>query len=405
MEVVVAVGAGLDVHKKTIVACCLDGRSTPEVVIKRTFGTFRHQLEELRDWLKELGCTAVAMESTGVYWLPVYRVLEGNFEIVLGNARHMANVPGRKTDQIDAHWIAQLLRFGLIRKNFIPPRPIFDLRQLTRTRRKLIDTRTAAELRVEKLLQTTNVKLSSVASEVFGVSGRLMLNAMANGTTDPRTLAELSRGKLRKKRLELVQALSGSFSSDDARLLAVQLQWIDDVNGKIDTLSALIADKAAPYQPLIQRLDGIPGINQVLATEIVAETGGDMSCWPSQHHFAAWCGVCPGNRESGGKRGRARVRQGRPAMKRILTQAATSAGLTKGTYLWSRYRDFRKRRGEGHAALVVAHDIAISIYFMLARGRDYQPPTAVDPVKQRELRRRRLVRELERLGYEVSCNG
>jgi len=405
MEVVVAVGAGLDVHKKTIAVCCLDGRSTPETVRKRTFGTFRHQIEELRDWLKELGCTTVAMESTGVYWLPVYRVLDGHFEVVLGNARHMANVPGRKTDQSDAHWIAQLLRFGLIRKNFIAPRPIFDLRQLTRTRRKLIETRTAAELRVEKLLQTTNIKLSSVASEVFGVSGRQMLDALAKGISDPMTLAELSRGKLRKKRPELIKAFSGTFTKNDQRLLAVQLQWVDDLNARLTTLSGLIDEKAAPYDAIIQRLDTVPGINSILATEIVAETGGDMSPWPTENHFSSWCGVCPGNRESGGKRRRARVREGRPAMKRILAQAATSAGLTMGTYLSSRYRTVRKRRGESHATLVIAHEIAISIYFMLKRGNDYQPPLFADPAKNREIRRRKLVRELERLGYTVACNG
>src|ERR1700687_3445837 len=215
MEVMVQVGAGLDVHKKTVVACCLDGRSTPAKVVTRTFGTFRDQLEGLRDWLVELGCTAVAMESTGVYWIPVQRILEGHVEIVLGNAHHMSNVPGRKTDVSDAEWIAQLLRFGLIRPNFIPPRAIFDLRQLTRTRRKVIQMRTSAELRVDKLLQTTNIKLSSVASEIFGVSGRLMLKSLAQGQTDPKLLAELAKGKLRKKRPELLRAFSGTFTGDD----------------------------------------------------------------------------------------------------------------------------------------------------------------------------------------------
>jgi transposase len=189
MEVVVVVGAGLDVHKKKIVACCIDGRSSPLKTIKRTFGTFRDELERLQDWLRERGCTHVAMESTGVYWMPVYRVLEGSIEIILGNARHMANGPGRKTDQMDAEWIAKLLRHGLIRPNFVPPRVIRDLRMVTRYRRKLLQTRTACELRVEKLLQSTNIKLSSVASNVFGVSGRLMLAALAEGTVNPVTLA------------------------------------------------------------------------------------------------------------------------------------------------------------------------------------------------------------------------
>src|SRR5687767_5515314 len=188
MEVVVVVGAGLDVHKKKIVACCLDGRSTPPTVTTCTFSTFKDDLERMRDWLRIRGVTHVAMESTGVYWIPVYQVLEGSVEIVLGNPRHMANVPGRKTDVSDAHWIAKLLRHGLIRPSFVPPRPIRQLRQMTRYRRKLVQTRTSAELRVEKLLQTTSIKLSSVASEIFGVSGRLMLSALASGTTNPLTL-------------------------------------------------------------------------------------------------------------------------------------------------------------------------------------------------------------------------
>lgn len=211
MEVVVNVGVGLDVHKKKIVACCLDGRSSPPKITSCTFGTFRDELERLRGWLIKRECTHVAMESTGVYWMPVYRVLEGSVQVILGNARHMANVPGRKTDMSDALWIAKLLRHGLIQPNFVPPRPIRDLRQATRYRRKLIETRSSSELRVEKLLQTTNIKLSSVVSELFGVSGRLMLTALASGMTDPVKLAELAKGTLRNKRFELARALRGSF--------------------------------------------------------------------------------------------------------------------------------------------------------------------------------------------------
>jgi transposase len=403
MEVVVEVGAGLDVHKKTVVVCCLDGRSNPVKIAKGTFGTFRSELEQLRDWLKAHDCRVVAMESTGVYWLPVFRVLEGHFEIVLGNARHMANVPGRKTDQSDAQWIAELLRFGLIRKNFIPPRPIFELRQLTREQRKLIQMRTSAELRVEKLLQTTNIKLSSVASEVFGVSGRLMLEALAKGVRHPGSLAELSRGKLRKKRPALVRALDGTFTAEDGKLLSIQLHLIDRIESQRQQLAVLIDQKVGPYEAIIERLDGIPGINRVLAIEIVAETGGDMSPWPSPDHFAAWCGVCPGNRESGGKRRPAHTRQGRPAMKAILARAAMSASHVIGSHLAARFQRLTKRRGPQHAVIAIAHEIAVSLYFMLSRQTDYQPPAPVDPNRERDLRRAKLIRQLQQLGYTVSC--
>ena len=403
MEVVVEVGAGLDVHKKTVVVCCLDGRSTPTNVIRRSFGTFRHQLEQLRDWLVELGCTSVAMESTGVYWVPVYRILEGHMDIVLGNARHMANVPGRKTDVNDAQWIAQLLRYGLIRRNFVPSRAIIDLRKLTRLRRKLIQMRSSAQLRVDKLLQMANIKLTSVASELFGVSGRLMLDALAKGWTNPQALAELSRGRLRKKRAELLEALSGTFTTDDAKLLDVQLRLIDQIEARLVELMEMIETKVIPHEPILQRLDTVPGINRIIAIEILAETGGDMTPWPNQHQFAAWCGVCPGNRESAGKRKRARTREGRPAMKSILAQAATSAALVHGSYLATRYRGVRARRGDRYATIVIAHELAVSLYFIIKREQDYQPPALADPQLVRTHRQRKLIRDLERLGYLVTC--
>lgn len=403
MEVVVEVGAGLDVHKKTVVACCLDGRRQPPEVVRRTFGTFRAELERLRDWLKEVGCRAVAMESTGVYWVPVYRVLEGHLDIVLGNARHMANVPGRKTDQSDAQWIAELLRFGLIRKNFVPPRPIFELRQLTRTQRKLTQMRTSAELRVEKLLQGANVKLSSVASEIFGVSGRLMLNALARGSYNAEKLADLARGRLRKKVPDLVKALDGNFTAADRQLLQVQLRLIDQLEARGRQLARVIEQKVAPYEAIIARLDTVPGINRILAIEILAETSGEMTAWPTHHQFAAWCGVCPGNRESGGKRKRAHTREGRPAIRSVLARAAMAASHVIGSQLASRYRMLRKRRGEQHALIAVAHEIAVAIYFMLSRQQDYQPPAPPDPLRERCRRRAKLVRELEQLGYSVSC--
>ncbi len=298
MEVVVVVGAGLDVHKKKIVACCIDGRSSPPTVVTCTFGTFRDEIERMRDWLIQRQCTHVAMESTGVYWMPVYQVLEGVLEIILGNPRHMANVPGRKTDVSDAQWIAKLLRHGLIQPNFVPPRPIRDLRQASRYRRKLMQTRTACLLRVEKLLQCATIKLSSVASDIFGVSGRLMLAGLAGGVTDPRELSELAKGRLRGKRGALMRAFRGSFSKEDASLLRVELKVIADLEAQIEQLEKLIQKKVGPFEDVIALLDTIPGVNRILAIDLIAEIGTDMTAWKTDRQFAAWSGTCPGNRES-----------------------------------------------------------------------------------------------------------
>lgn len=401
MEVVVVVGAGLDVHKKRIVACCLDGRSNPVKVTRNTFGTYRHELEKLRDWLVGCGCTHVAMESTGIYWVPVYRILEGHVEIVLGNARHMANVPGRKTDVNDAHWIAELLRHGLIQRNFVPPAPIRQLRQLTRYRRKLIGMRSSSELRVEKLLQSTNIKLSSVASEVFGVSGRLMLGALASGMTDPARLAELARGKLRNKRADLRLAFNGTFTEDDAHLLDVQLGVIEQLEQKLVDLERLIVQHVAPYEDVLARLQTIPGVGRIVAIDVLAEIGTDITVWPSDGHFAAWSGTCAGNRESAGVRRKARSREGNPYLKSILCQAATSAVRTRGCYLADRFRRIKARRGEARAIVAIARELACSIYYVMRRGEPYRAPAIADPAVANERRSQRLIRELGKLGYEV----
>ena len=401
MEVVVVVGAGLDVHKKRIVACCLDGRSNPVKVTRNTFGTYRHELEKLRDWLVGCGCTHVAMESTGIYWVPVYRILEGHVEIVLGNARHMANVPGRKTDVNDAYWIAELLRHGLIKRNFVPAAPIRQLRQLTRYRRKLIGMRSSSELRVEKLLQSANIKLSSVASEVFGVSGRHMLGALASGMTNPAQLAELARGKLRNKRADLRLALSGTFTEDDAHLLDVQLGVIEQLEQKLADLERLIAQKVAPYEHLLARLQTVPGVGRIVAVDVLAEIGTDITVWPSDGHFAAWSGTCAGNRESAGVPRKARSREGNSYLKSILCQAATSAVRTRGCYLSNRFRRIQSRRGEARAIVAIARELACSIYHVMYRGELYRAPAIADPAIAQERRSQRLIRELRKLGYEV----
>lgn len=402
MEVVVDVGAGLDVHKKKIVACCLDGRSSPPTIVKCTFGTFQDELERLRDWLIKRECTHVAMESTGVYWMPVYRVLEGSVQIVLGNPRHMANVPGRKTDISDAQWIAKLLRHGLIQPNFVPPRPIRDLRLSTRYRRKIVQTRTASQLRVDKLLESTNIKLSSVASELFGVSGRLMLSALASGTTDPVKLAGLAKGRLRGKRAELTRAFRGSFSKEDARLLSIELELITDLDVQLQRLDKLIEQKVTPFADLIERLDTIPGVDRILAVELIAEIGTDMTVWPTDQHFAAWTGTCPGNRESAGVRRRARTRDGNPYVKTVLIQAAVCASRTIGSYLAARYHRLAARRGPRRAAVALARQIAIAAYHIISSQQPYRPPKMADPKFARQLRANHLIRELQKLGFDVN---
>ncbi len=403
MEVVVVVGAGLDVHKTKIVACCIDGRSSPPTVVTCTFGTFRDEIERMRDWLIKRECTHVAMESTGVYWMPVYEVLEGALEIILGNPRHMANVPGRKTDVSDAHWIAKLLRHGLIQPNFVPPRPIRDLRQASRYRRKLMQTRTACLLRVEKLLQCATIKLSSVASDIFGVSGRLMLAGLAGGVTDPRELSELAKGKLRGKRGELMRAFRGSFSKEDASLLRVELKVIADLEAQIERLETLIDQKLGPFEDVIALLDTVPGVNRTLAIDLVAEIGTDMTAWKTDRQFAAWSGTCPGNRESAGVRKKAKAREGNPYVKTILIQAAVSASQTIGSHLSFRFKRLAARRGPRRAFVAVAREIAVAVYHMISKKVPYTPPRNADPEVIRQQRSRHLMRELTKLGYEVNC--
>ena len=403
MEVVVVVGAGLDVHKKKIVVCCLDGRSSPPTVVTCTFGTFRDELERMRDWLLKLECTHVAMESTGVYWMPVYEVLEGFFEIILGNPRHMANVPGRKTDVSDSLWIAKLLRHGLIQRNFVPPREIRALRQATRYRRKLIQTRTSCLLRVEKLLQCANIKLSSVATNVFGVSGRLMLESLSQGVTDPHQLSELAKGRLRGKRGALMRAFRGSFTKEDASLLRVELKVIADLEAQLDRLEKLIAQNLGPFEEIIQLLDTIPGMNRTLATDLIAEVGIDMTVWSTDCRFAAWTGTCPGNRESAGVRRKAKTREGNPYIKTILIQAAVCARQTIGSHLSARFNRLAARRGPRRAAVAIAREIAVAVYHMISKKLPYIPPRGADAEVARTQRSKHLLRELEKLGYEVSC--
>ncbi len=294
MEAIVERSCGLDVHQATVVACLLVGAADrkPRKEV-RTFGTMTQDLVALREWLRSEGCTHVGMESTGVYWMPVYAVLEGAFELVVGNATHIRQVPGRKTDVKDSEWIADLIRHGLIRRSFVPPKPLRELRDLLRYRRKLVESQTAERNRMLKLLETANIKLASVASDVFGVSGRQMLRALIEGTQSPAQMAALAKGRLRKKLAILRPALEGRVEDHHRFLLSMQLKRMEQLEETIRELDAQIDEKLIPYQEPYLRLQQIPGVDRIGAAVIIAELGIDMSVFPTARHAAAWAGVCP----------------------------------------------------------------------------------------------------------------
>lgn len=403
MEALVERCCGLDVHQAVIVACLLIGDPGQEPKrIVRKFGTFLKDLYELKSWLLENRCTHVAMESTGVYWMPVYELFEDSLKVVVGNAQHMRNVPGRKTDVKDSEWIADLLRHGLIASSFVPPRPLRDLRALVRYRRKLIQNRTAERNRLQKLLETANIKLATVLSDVFGVSGRLMLKALLEGTATPEEISRLARGRLRSKMSLCKQALEGSFTEEHRFLLGIQLRRLDDIEASIQTLDLRIQEKIAPWRKEQERLAQIPGVDAIIAASIIAEIGVDMKVFHGAGHLAAWAGVCPGNNESAGKSRRARTRKGNVHLRTMLIDAARAASRTKGTYLGAKYRRLKTRMDGNRAAMAIAHKVLVSAYHMLATGADYKElgddyfdRRAPQSVKDR------LVRRLERLGYQV----
>ena len=403
MEVLVERGCGLDVHQATVVACLLvgapGGKARKEV---RTFRTVTAALRELRDWLCGAGCTHVAMESTGVYWLPVYMVLAGHFELVVGNAHHIKTVPGRKTDVKDSEWIAQLLRPGLIRPSFVPPKPLRELRDLLRYRRKLVDGAAAERNRLLKLLETANIKLSSVASDVFGVSGLAMLRALIDGTATPAEMAALARGILRRKQADLALALDGCVEEHHRFILAMQLHRIEAAERDIATLDARIAEKLVPYEDAHRRLMTIPGVDWFIAAVILAELGDDMRVYHSAAHAAAWTGICPGNNESAGKHKAIGVRRGNVYLKTALVTAAVCASHKAGSYLRDKYFSLRARRGPRRAAIAVAHKILIAAYHILATGSTFKDLGAghLDQARRNQ-NTKSLVRRLNRLGYQV----
>jgi len=406
MEVVVENCAGIDVHKEQVTVCVLLG-APGKAVRKQTqvFSTFTGELVKLADWLHSLKVTSVAMESTGVYWKPVYAVLEEaeGFALVVGNAQHMKNVPGRKTDVKDAEWIATLLRHGLIKKSFVPPADIRQLRDLVRYRRSLVQVRAAERNRLQKLLESANVKLASVVSDVFGMTGMAIVGALVAGISDPAVLMELAHGNLRAKKPALKAATECRIEEHHRKLLKLQLGQIEHLDKTIETLDADIGKGVEPYQKQMELLNTIPGVGATGAAALLAEMGADMSVFPTPGQFAAWAGVCPGNNESAGKRFSTPTRKGNPYLRSALVEAATSAVRTRNSFFKDKYNRMGSRMPRKKAKVAIAHKLALAAYAMLKTGQPFKElgPAHLDKL-QAERTKRKLVHRLEQLGYSVA---
>jgi transposase len=406
MEVLYEACCGLDVHQATIVACVRRpgprGRRAKEV---RTFGTMTAQLLDLVDWLTEQRVTHVALESTGVLWKPVFNLLEGHFEVLLVNARHIKAVPGRKTDVKDCEWLAELLEHGLLRASFIPPQPIRELRDLTRHRRTLVEQRAQEVNRVHRLLETANIKLGLVVTDVLGASARAMLRALQAGERDGTVLAELAKGTLRQKRRPLAAALTGRFTDHHAILLGELLDHIEYLESAIARLSTRIEAILQPYAEHVERLTSIPGVNQQAAQMILGEIGVDMSRFPSAAHLASWVGIGPGNYESAGKRLRGTTRKGNRWLKSLLVECGWGAGRVRGSYLGAQYARLGQRRGKKKAAMAVGHSILVIAYHILRDGVGYSDLGAdhFDRLAKERLTRH-YIHRLEQLGHHVTLD-
>jgi transposase len=400
MQVIHERCCGLDVHKKTVVACAV----TPDGQRIRTFGTTTRELRALADWLAGQGVTHVAMESTGVFWKPVYNVLEQRgLTLLVVNAQQIKAVPGRKTDIQDAAWIADLLRHGLLRGSYIPDRAQREQQELVRYRTRLLQERGQVVQRIQKALEGANIKLSAVVGDIAGVSGRAMLDALVAGTTDPEALAALARGRLRAKRAALSEALAGEVSSAQRVLLASQLRQLDFLDAEIGRLSDEIAERFRPVEAALDRLDAIPGVGRRAAERIVAEIGTDMSRFPTAGHLASWAGLCPGNHQSAGKRLSGRTRHGNTWLKAALVEAAWGAVHARDSYFGALYRRLVGRRGVKRAIVAVAHALLVVVYHLLRDNAAYRELGGnYFDERERQAVVGRSVRRLERLGYKVT---
>ena len=366
LEVMFSHCAGVDVHKKSVTVCVLiPGKKGRVRRIVRSFGTTTKALLEMRAWLLSLGVTHVAMESTGVYWKPVYNILSDELEAWVVNAQHIKQVPGRKTDVKDAEWIATLMRLGLLNNSFIPEESQRDLRDLTRYRTQLTNERSATVNRVQKVLEDGNIKLASVVSDIQGVSARRMLEALIGGQEESEALAQLAQGRLRSKIPELVEALTGQVRGHHRFLLAELLEHLDGLNQRLAQLNERIGQQTAPQAELIQRLDAIPGVGKHTAEILLAEIGHTVEQFPSEKHLASWACLCPGNNISANKRRSGKTRKGQKWLRTALTEAAWAASRTKDTYLGAQFHRLRVRRGAKRAAIAVAHSILTIVYHLI----------------------------------------
>jgi transposase len=404
MDVIVERSAALDVHKEQVTACVrVPGAAGARVEEVAQFRTTVRGLLTLHDWLEAHRVTQVAMEATGVFWKPVWAVLEDDFELLLVNARHVKQVPGRKTDVSDAAWLSQLLEAGLLRASFVPPKPIRSLRNFTRYRRAQIAERQREANRLHKALEDTGIKLDCVATDILGASGRAMLDALVAGTTDPNVLAELARGRLRQKLPALREALEGRFDPLHALLIGAILAHLDFLDEQIDRLSDAIEEQLRPFAPAVELLRSIPGVETRTAQVIIAEIGVDMSVFPNARQLASWAGQCPGNDQSAGKRRSGRTRKGSKWLDQALKDAAIAAIRTHDSYLQAQYQRLRPRIGHGRAIGAVKHSIIVACWQMLTTGELYRDLGGDyfhrrDPARQT----RRLVAQLEALGHTVT---
>ena len=405
MELLYKACAGLDVHKDNVVACTrrvVEGKGVEHEV--RTFGTTTNALLELSQWLSDQGVTHVVMESTGIYWKPVWHILDdGDFELMLANAKHVKNVPGRKSDVNDAQWLADLLAHGLVRGSFVPEQEVQQLRDLTRSRKQLVREVSQHVCRVQKVLEDANIKLSSVVTDVMGKSGRAMLAALIKGESNPDKLAELAASNVKKSREEIREALRGRVNEHHRFLLEQHLKLIDTLNETIRGIDARIGGALDPFRQAAERLQTIPGISQVAANVIVAEIGIDMSRFPTAAHLISWAGLCPRMDESAGKRRSTRTREGCPWLKTVLVQCAFPASRKKDSYLRAQFLRLKSRRGVKKAAVAVAASILRAAYFMLRDAVEYKDlgPDHFDKADKQKITAR-LVKRLESLGHSVA---
>jgi len=399
MEVIIDKGCGLDVHKQSVVACIM-GKDIKKDI--QTFGTYTSELVSLKKWLKDNGITHIAMESTGVYWKPIFNILEDEFEILLVNARHIKNVPGRKTDVSDSEWICKLLRAGLLRGSFIPPRDIRELRDLTRYEQKLVNNISSEKNRIQKVLEDANIKLSSVVSNMFGVTATKIVEELLKGELTPQELCQFAKGRLAPKKEEIIKAVEGKLTSHHKLMIEASLEHIKAMQNIIDTIDIQINKLLKKYNEEYELLQTIPGVKEKAATAIIAEIGTNMDQFPTEDHLCSWAGIAPGNNESAGKKKSGKITKGSKALKNILVQSAWAASKTKDTYLSSKYKSLVGRRGKKRALIAVAHKILQIAYFII---KDKQPYKELGG-NYLELRKEQTIvkglkKRFEKLGYKV----